>query len=472
MAGFIEGLDRGQATLFPERLDDLVPADAMVRVLDGFVAGLDLAGLGFVRAHAAGVGRPGYHPGDLLRLYVYGYLNGVRSSRGLEREAIRNLELAWLLRRLQPDFKTIADFRRDNGGAIGRVAQEWVRFCIRQDLVRPTVVAVDGSAFFAVSSRKKARRRSEIEAEIAAHEVEIEAYLADLAEADEADAEAVSEDKAAVCAALAELEEQAAKKRAAAARSRSKFIVIDEPETVYYSHKHRRQPCYNVQLSVDVESQLIVSHEAIETSADGGQLCRTASRAAAVLDQPEELIAVADAGYSSARDAMDCEAAGIHPVFPVMRTVNPHKGFFDRRAFTYDAKNDRMICPAGKPMTSRSGPNRDGIIVYRARQSDCAACPLKPRCTGANGRAVSRMINEDALDRVQSRLDTDPELLQKRKQSVEPVFGTLKRWMHGGRFLLRHRIGANIELALISTAFNINRMINKYGARVMLQALG
>jgi transposase len=449
----------------------------MVRVIDGFIGGLDLARLGFVRARPAGIGRPGYRPGDLLRLHVYGYMNGVRSSRALERECWRNLELAWLLRRLAPDFKTIADFRKRDGEAIRAACTALVRFCILHELVRPRVVALDGSQFHAASSHKKRRKRDEVEAELAAHERAIAEHLAALAVADTADECPGEDEKARVRDALALLQRQALAERHALATSKAKTLVVAEPEAVIFGQLGSRQPSYNVQLVVDAATQLIISSEAVSTPTDTGQLLPTALRAAEMLGAEAHsltlghLTVVADAGYSSAKDAAALEQTGIDPVFPVTRTVNPHGGYFDRTAFVWQPEQDRMVCPAGKPM--KPSPRiHDGAIEYHARKADCGVCALKACCTKAERRMVTRLVHEDALERVSQRLAADPGLMQQRRQSVEPVFGTLKRWLHGGRFLLKGRIEVNTELALVALAFNLKRMTNLHGTRRMLQATG
>lgn len=478
MAGFILGEDRQQAVLFPDRLDDLVPADALVRVIDAFVAGLDLAGLGFARARALGIGRPGYAPGDLLRLYVYGYMNGVRSSRGLERECWRNLELAWLLRRLRPDFKTIADFRKDNGEAIAAVCRAFVRFALDRGLICGRVVALDGSRFAAASSARRRQQREEVAAEIEAHEAAIGRYLDDLAEADAAtDSDAVAAEKARIRAAVEDLQGEVEQKRNALEATQAKSLVVAEPKAVVFGQQRSWQPSYNVQLSVDVDLQIVLDAEAVGNPSDSGQLAPGAERVAAVLevtplgDSGDAAVKIlADAGYSSATDAVACERLGLAPVFPVTRTVNPHGAFFDRTAFAYDADNDRLVCPAGNALKPQSTPH-DGAVIYAASKADCRVCPLKSQCTAAARRRVTRLLDEDALERVSARLKAEPKLMDKRAQSVEPAFATLKRWMHGGRFLLRGEAKATTEIKLLTLAFNLKRLATIHGSKRLLKAL-
>jgi transposase len=459
MADCIEGVERQQATLFPERLDELVPADALVRVIDGFVGQLDVEAAGFIRARPAGIGRPGYRPGDLLRLFLWGYLNGVRSGRALERACWRDLEAAWLMCRLQPDFKTIADFRKNNGAAITWTCRSFVRFALERGLIGGREVATDGSRFAAASSRRRRQTREEVEAEIAAHEAAIEGYLEDLEAADALvdPAEQAAERKR-VEKALAELEAEAARKREALAATAAKKLVVAAPESVIFGQSDGRQPSYNVQLSVDIETQVIIDSEPVGNPSDSGQPAPTASRLAPLLgvrppasdgtlepaldaptgaeaDAVAEATAaepaavpvvtlVADAGYSSANDAITCEKLGLVPVFPVLRTVNPHGKYFNRTDFEHDALRDLMLCPAGKELKPLPEPE-DGAIRYKARKADCGACALKEQCTTAKARTVLRLINEPALDRVAERLKAAPDLMAKRAQSVEPAFGTL-----------------------------------------------
>jgi transposase len=356
MAGYIEGVDRQQATLFPERLDELVPGDALVRVIDGFVGQLDVEAAGFIRARPAGIGRPGYRPGDLLRLFLWGYLNGVRSSRALERACWRDLEAAWLMRRLQPDFKTIADFRKNNGAAISWTCRSFVRFALDRGLIAAGQVATDGSRFAAASSRRRRQTREEVEAEIVAREVAIEGYLKDLEAADAlVDPVEQEAERERIRKALAEFEQKAETRRKALAATAAKKLVVAEPESVIFGQSDGRQPSYNVQLSVDVETQVIVDSEPVGNPSDSGQLAPTAERLAPILgvrpragEPAAEAVAadateastapvatspvtlVADAGYSSANDAIACEALGFVPVFPVLRTVNPHGRYFNR----------------------------------------------------------------------------------------------------------------------------------------------
>lgn len=406
----------------------------------------------------------------------------MRSSRALEGECWRNLELAWLLCRLRPDFKTIADFRKDNGAAIAAVCRAFVRFALARGLIAGRVVAVDGSRFAAASSAKKRQQRAAIEAEIAAHEAEIEGYLEAVAKADAATDEAeIEAERARMRAAVEELQSAVGKKRAALAATRAESLVVDEPEAAIFGQLRSAQPSYNVQLSVDVAAQVVIDAEAVATPTDTGQLAPSAARVAAVLEvrpslevrrsgaEPAVTI-LADAGYSSANDAVACERLGLAPVFPVTRTFNPHGRYFNRTDFAYDAGRDRMICPAGKAL--KPLPKRqEGAIVHQAGKADCGTCAIKPRCTTAKVRKVHRLINEAALDRVNARLKADPSRMPQRAQSVEPAFATLKRWMHGGRFLLKGKAKATTEIKLAALAFNLKRLARIHGTTKLLEAL-
>ncbi len=340
MAGFIAGEDRQQAVLFPDRLDDLVPADALVRVIDAFVAGLNLGELGFARARASGIGRPGYHPGDLLRLYVYGDMNGVRSSRALERACWTNLELAWLLRRLRPDFKTIADFRKDNGDGVAAACRAFVRFALDRGLIAGRVVALDGSRFAAASSARKRQQREQVAAEIAAHEAAIGRYLEELATADEAtDPDEVEAEKARIRAAVEELQSEVGQKREALAATQARSLVVGEPPMAFghrlfagdaaagWPRRGRRvrptrQLAAELQRAAfatwgcgvptapqgDAELQIVLDAEAVANPSDSGRLAPGAAEVLAVQpldgDGGEPAVTLlADAGYSSAKDA-------------------------------------------------------------------------------------------------------------------------------------------------------------------------
>jgi transposase len=413
---YIRGEDREQASFLPARIDDYVGAEATVRVIDAFADGLDVVGLGFVRAVPAATGRPGYDPRDLLKLYVYGYLNEVRSSRKLERECMRNVELMWLLRRLAPDFKTIADFRRDNGPGIVGTCRAFVLFCREQGLFATRLVALDADAERTVAAL-----------------VELKARRAELA----------------ALAAMLEAEHRTT-------------LVEGEPDARSMGMgAGRKPPSYNVQAAVDVETSLIVHHE-VTTEPTDNRLLYPMARATKEAVEADTLTVVADAGYSNGADAAACERDGITPCVPANRAVNNQGDFFDRTAFSYEPQTDTFRCPAGRTLVRKQVLTRKRSILYVAE--DCSDCALKPRCTRVERRFVRRHLYEDALERMNARVEADPGLMRRRRCAAEHPFGTIKRMTAGGRFLTRGLNKVKAETALSVLAYNILRAINLVGA--------
>lgn len=459
--GFVEGEDREQQYLLPARLDDYVGAGSLARVIDGFIGQLDLRGLGFARCAAAATGRPPYDPRDLLKLYVWGYLNEIRSSRKLERECRRNVEVMWLLGKLAPDFKTIADFRRDNGSGIAAASAALVGFCREQGLLG-RVVAVDGSKFRAAASARRVIGEKKIAKAEARIDAKVEEYLAalDAADAGEAEREQVTADAAAVKAALAVLasrKEALAAQRAAVAASGRTTLVEGEEEARALKLKGQTVPVYNVQTAVDAASGVIVHHAVITDAGDNRQLEPMAKAAQAALGGGP-ITVIADAGYSNGTQAAACEAAGIEPCAPANRSANPHGEFFPRSAFRYDAEEDAYVCPADQRLRRFSRSDRDQLYLYRTNA--CRTCPLKAQCTKSQRRTVTRHYHEDALARMNARVEADPGLMRLRGCVAEPPYGTIKRMMANGRFLLRGLAKVSIEIALNVMAFNLRRIVN------------
>jgi transposase/IS5 family transposase len=464
--GFVAGEERGQWSLLPARLDDYVGAGSLTRVIDAFVGQLEMRGLGFARWVAAETGRPPYDPRDLLKLYVWGYVNEVRSSRKLERECGRNVEAMWLTGKLVPDHKTIADFRRDNGAGIVAASRALVEFCRAQGLLG-RVVAIDGSKFRAAASvrdvigaKKIAKAQARIDAKIAG-------YLAalDAADAAEAEQEQVMADAARVAAALAALDAQKAAlaaQSAALAASGRKALVEGEPEARVVKLAGRLVPVYNVQTATDAASGMIVHHEVITDAGDNRQLEPMAKAAQEALGGGP-LKVIADAGYSNGAQAAACEAAGIEPCAPANRSANPQGDFFARAAFRYEAADDVYVCPAGQRMRRVGRSDRDHLFLYRTNA--CRTCPLKAQCTKGKRRTVTRHYHEDALARMNARVEADPGLMRLRGCVAEPPYGTIKRKMGNGRFLLRGLAKVTGEIALSILAFNLHRIVNLAAAR-------
>ncbi len=456
---YVTGDDRAQPQLLPPAIEDYVESSSPARVIDSFVDSLDFTALKFLRATPASFGRPSYDPRDLLKLYIYGYFNEVRSSRRLERECKRNLEVMWLVRRLAPDHKTIADFRRDNSAAIIGACRAFVLFCRDQGLFTARLIAIDGAKFRAAASPIRIMDQPRIAEEIEKLDARIAGYLAKL---DETDVMEPADDEGATAKALAALQQRRTELNRLSGRLERdgrKFIVDGEPDARPMGFgRGGKPPSYNVQTAVDADTGFIVHHDVTDEINDTRMLYPMAASAKRVLER-EQLTVVADAGFSSGACAAACEVDDITACVPANRSGNPHgDGFqFDRSAFTYEADTDRYICPAGRALLRKPRVDRDGLIMYVAK--DCSGCALKPRCTQARYRTVSRHQHEDALERMTARVMADPSLMRQRRCSVEHPFGTMKRMM-SGRFLTRGIRKARTEMALSVLAYNILRSIN------------
>lgn len=435
--GYIEGEGRSQGTLFPVVLDDLIPADHVCRVIDLFVDGLAMSELGFERAEAAETGRPGYDPRDLLKLYLYGYLNQIRSSRRLEAECRRNVELMWLLRRLYPDHKSIAEFRRLHREAVTAAGAELVQLARSCGLIRGEWIAIDGTKFRAVASADSVRERQALEK-----------YLDGMEKADEE--QQVSIDPAAVQAALDKLKKH------------------PEPEASFMKVAGTIAPAYNVQTAVDAEHALIVTHEVTLDAADNRSLEPMGEAARKALGGSTFNI-IADTGYSNGEQASRCEEAGLIPHVPAARSVNAG-GLLDRSAFIYQPESDSFLCPEGKRLVRKQLARKDRAVYYQARTSDCGSCSRKAQCTSAPQRMVTRHLHDEALNRMHQR--ATPALMKLRRSTVEHPFGTLKYRIFGHpRLVLRGLNGARTEIGLATMAYNLKRMVNLLGAPKLLQEL-
>ncbi|MEG7362355.1 IS1182 family transposase [Pseudomonas citronellolis] len=472
--GYIQGEARGQDSLFPPSLDELVPEDHLVRVIEAYVAQLDLQVLGFSKAQPQKTGRPAYDPADLLKLYLYGYFQRIRSSRRLEAECRRNVEVMWLLGRLAPDFKTIADFRKDNGAAFQATCRAFVQFCRQVGLISGQLVAIDGSKFQAVASQRKHLSLAKLKRQQAKLEAQIARYLAELDEADRSEATEVV-DRSAVKAALQHLENRHADNLTAQAlmeaQGLEQFVVGESEARLMRTHQGVKV-AFNVQSAVDGEHGLILHHAVAQDGSDNQQLEPMAKAAQAVLEQAH-LTVTADAGYSNGEQFQACDEAGITAYVPANRGINNQgdgPALFDRSAFTYDAETDQYQCPAGEwlPLKQVNGKQR----IYAAR-TDCSACPLQPQCTKAKRRHVTRHAHEAAFERMQQRMQAHPEMMVRRRSIVEHPFGNLKQWILGnGRFLLRQLQGARTEMALAVNAYNLKRALNVLGARRLIELMG
>ncbi len=470
MSGFIEGENREQSTLFPERFDDYVGEYNAVRFIDFFIDGLDISGLGF-KTEASDTGRPGYHPRTMLKIYVYGYLNQVHSSRRLEREAQRNVELMWLTGRLAPDFKTIADFRKDNGEAIRLVCREFVMLCRKVNLLTDTLIAIDGSKFKAVNNRDRNFTRTKMKRRLADVEASIDRYLDELDSADEAAPVEQTQPIKDRVSALKEEMERLRKLEVRMLKAPDQQLSLTDPDARSLRHRGSGLVGYNVQTAVDTQHHLIVTHEVTNAFSDRRQLAKMASKAKAELEV-DNLQVLADRGYYNSEEIRACEQNGIEALVPKPLTSNNKaKGQFDRREFIYQAEVDEYECPAGQRLTRRTRTSDKGLVIYRYWSSECQACPLKSRCTTGKERRVSRWEHEDVLERAQAQLDRRSDAMKVRRETVEHPFGTIKSWMGSTHFLTKTLDRVSTEMSLHVLAYNMKRAMRLLGPQRLIEAI-
>jgi len=477
MKRFIEGTDRSQSTFLPEALEDWIEEDNPVRVIDVFVNELDLGGLGFGGVAPEITGRPSYHPSVLLKLYIYGYLNRVQSSRRLEREAGRNVEVMWLTCRLVPDHKTIADFRKDCGSAIQQVCVRFVELCRQMGLLTTASVAIDGSKFKAVNTRDKNFTRGKVERRRAQLEESVARYLAQL---DTADRQEPSEELAAKTAHLreklvkleGEMQRLAAMEKSMLA-SPDQQISLTDPDSRSMATSGRGSGVvgYNVQVAVDTDHHLIIAHEVTNTGSDRAQLANIASRAKDALGI-DKLEAVADRGYYSGVEILACDKAGIAVTLPKPMTSGLEaRGRFGKQDFVYLGDEDVYRCPAGEKLSYHYTNEEDGQRLRRYWTNACRDCALKAHCTTGKERRITRWEHEHVLEAVQSRLDRNPQAMRQRRETVEHPFGTLKMRMGATHFLMKRLPKVATEMALHVLAYNLTRVINIMGCRPLVAAM-
>jgi transposase len=478
MKRFVEGVDRGQSTLFPDCLEDWIVEDNPVRVIDAFVDALDLGGLGFSGVDPEATGRPSYHPSVLLKLYIYGYLNRVQSSRRLEREAGRNVEVMWLTGRLVPDHKTIADFRKDNGKAIRQVCARFVDLCRQMGLLATASVAIDGSKFKAVNNRDKNFTRAKVERRRAQLEESVARYLSQLDTADRHEpTEALATKTERLKEKLAKLKAEMAKLAAIEAQmlaSPDQQVSLTDPDSRSMATSGRGSGVvgYNVQVAVDTKHHLIVVHDVINVGNDRAQLARMAKQAKAAL-QAEELAAVADRGYFSSPEILECAEAGITVTLPKPLTSGAKsQGRFGKQDFVYVPEKDVYRCPAGEELTYRFSAEEHGKTIRRYWTTACPKCPLQLQCTTGPMRRIPRWDHEQLLDAVQERLDANPEAMRMRRETVEHPFGTMKARMGATHFLTKTLPKVATEMALSVLAYNLTRVMNIVGVKPLMVAIG
>jgi transposase len=425
MSGFIEGTCRTQATLFPDRLDDYLTEENEIRVIDAFIGSLVLSDLGF-KTVSADTGRPGYHPSTMLKLFVYGYLNRIQSARRLEREAGRNVELMWLLERLIPDFKTIADFRRDNRKGIRNTCRAFIGLCRQMNMFTDVIVAIDGSKFKAVNSKENNYTPKKLQFHIARVEKHIDEYLKQLEDSDKAD-EKVN-DEAPIKEKLAWLQKRRSELKALEEEVNShpekQLSTVDPDSRLMKTQGMTRSVCYNVQTAVDSKHHLIVAHE-VTNKPDRGQL-------------------------------------------------SEKKGIFNRSLFKYDVEKDVYICPASQELPYRFSSDEKGLTVkrYWVDAPTCRTCELKPQCSNSNQpRRITRWEHQDEIDHLDDLMASMPDSMLIRKQTVEHPFGTIKCWMGATHFLTRQLKNVSTEMSLHVLAYNLKRMMSIHGSQKLIAAM-
>ena len=476
MKRFVVGDDRGQSTLFPERIEDYVAEDNPVRVIDVFVDELDLALLGFHGVVPHATGRPAYHPATLLKIYVFGYLNRIQSSRRLERECQRNIELIWLTGRLMPDFKTIADFRRNNGEAIRRVCREFIILCRRIDLFSEASVAIDGSKFKAVNTRDRNFTRAKMKRRLEQIDQSIERYLSQLESADRQGATVPEAKITRLTEKIATLKQEVKRLNALEAEmleTEDKQISLTDPDarSMATSGRGSGMVGYNVQSAVDTKHHLIIAHEVTNVGPDNGQLSNMSDQAREALDV-DKLEVVADRGYYKGEEILACEQADITVYVPKPLTSGAKaEGRFGKQDFVYVADEDVYLCPAGERLIRHMTCEERGRVLHRYWTSACTRCAIKAKCTTGYERRITRWEHEAVLETVQQRLDGNPEKMRQRRETVEHPFGTIKSWMGATHFQMKTLKHVGTEMALHVLAYNLKRVMKILDIEPLMAAI-
>jgi transposase len=475
MKRFITGENRSQSTLFPESLDEYIAEDNAIRVVDAFVNKLDFRDLGFRRAQPSATGRPGYQPATLLKIYVYGYLNRIQSSRRLERESHRNVELIWLTGRLMPDFKTIADFRKDNRKAIRRVCIEFVGVCRELELFSATLVAIDGSKFKAVNSRDQNFTRKSVKRRLKKTQANIDRYLArlDAADREEPEIRAVTaaELRQKIASMEAKMEELKAHEAEVEAHPDHQVSLTDADARSMMKAGGGSEVGYNVQTAVDSKHHLIAAHEVTNAPSDRSQLASMADQAKTALDA-KTLTVVADPGYYKGEEIVACKKKGIQALVPKVDTSGKRaKGQYTRSEFRYDADQDEYVCPAEERLPYKFTTEEKGKQLRVYMTFKCPDCPLKAQCTTGKERRIRRWVDEHWLEAAAAELKNNPDAMRQRKQIVEHPYGTIKHWMGSTHFLMKRLPNVQTEMSLHVLAYNLRRAINVLGVPKIIAQL-
>jgi transposase len=474
--GYISGMNREQVLLFPESVDEYIEENNPVRFIDAYVDSLDLTTLGFTHAIPKETGPPGYTPADILKLYIYGYLHKIRSSRKLEQETHRNVELMWLLRKLTPDFKTIADFRKDNAGALKEVCREFTLLCKKLDLFGRELIAIDGSKFKAVNSKDRNFTESKLKQLLKHINEKIDTYLKELDQQDTLESSVRTPTADELKGKIAQLQSRRQHYEDLLQQldgSGASQISLTDPDSRSMKTKHGTDVCYNVQVAVDHQHKLIVEHEVTNDVTDQDQLAAMATRAKDTLDT-DRVDALADMGYYNGDEVKKCLDEGIVPYIPKPNTsANSKLGLFGKEDFTDDPQHDCDSCPAGQVLTFRFETVELGRHIRYYSTSACQGCPIKSPCTRNQGnRRITRWVHESLLDDMQQRVLTNPEKVKLRKSLVEHPFGTIKRWTDQGYFLTRGLEKVRGDMSLTILVYHLKRVINIIGVKDLIAAVG
>ena len=471
MKRFIEGTNRTQSTLLPASLEDYVAEDNPVRVVEAFVEELDLRTLGFKSIDPAETGRPAYHPSVLLKLYIYGYLNRIQSTRRLEMEAQRNVELMWLTQNLKPDFKTIANFRHQNGTAVRKVCRQFIEMCRQLDLFAHALVAIDGSKFKAVNSRDKNFTEAKLKRRLAMIEESIRNYLRAMDTADRSEPELAQLKKGRLQEKIAALKRQMQELKAVEVQLREQEQVsLTDPDARSMKTRGTGIVGYNVQTAVDQKTHMIVAHEVVNEG-DRDQLTPMTEKAQEATGI-KNLTVVADRGYYKGEQILDCEQTGATPIVPKSLTSNSMAdGRFSKQDFIYIAQDDQYRCPAGEIAIKRFTTVEHGMELDVYWTSACTRCAMKPQCTTSQYRRIRRWKHEAVLEAMQERLDRWPDVMRVRRSTAEHPFGSIKLWMGSTHFLMKTLAHVRTEMSLYVLAYNMKRLINMFGVEGALAAL-
>jgi transposase len=469
------GLDRSQTLLFPERLEDYVADENPVRFLDAFAGSLDLHALGFAKAHCAETGRPPYDPAALLKLYLYGYLHRVRSSRLLEAECHRNVEVIWLLGKLTPDFKTIADFRKDNLKPLKAVNRRFTLLCQKLELFGGELLAIDGSKFGAVNARDQNFNAAKLEDLIGRADARLAGYLKELDTADAAEPASAALSKTELEQKIAALREKQDwhKELLAQLDEEQKQISVTDPDTRKMPTAHGMIVGYNAQMAVDAKHKLIAAEDVTNAVTDFKQLADVAIEAKANLELKRAEV-VADAGYYNASEVSRCVEAGLTPLIPKADTsANTARGLYGKSRFKYDAGKDVYVCPAGAELNYRFSTDELGRELRYYRASGCKTCALKKQCTrNKANRTITREANEGLMEAMAARMKAQPWKFKLRKTLAEHPFGTIKRWFGYTHFLLKGLEKVRCEWSLTTLAYNLKRVLNLVSFEKLMMAVG